>query len=162
MTKETDQKSREKKEDDSEENMIKKSISIKGVSTDIYKRINEIARETGKTIGEITNEAFKFFVSTVDGARQVSKNFVDGISEMSIQTVSNFKELELNGKDLREFSRKVSFRNINRLVFKNIKDDDIRKYVDSFVHIEELVLPRDISKALVLQKCNFVSKITQI
>ncbi len=138
-----------------------RNVSIKGVSKDLYKRINEIAHETGKTMGEITNDAYKVFASTLDGAKSVSKSFISGALETGAQVIANMKELEMTGDELKEFKKKVIFRNVDKLVLTEISNEDISKKVHSFVHVGELVIPKDIKKSVVLTKCTFVSKITQ-
>ena len=35
-----------------DENVVRKTISIKGVSADLYRRIQKISNDTGKTIGQ--------------------------------------------------------------------------------------------------------------
>ncbi len=138
-----------------------RNVSIKGVSKDLYQRINEIAHETGKTMGEITNDAYKVFASTIDGAKSVSKSFITGAWETGAQVIANLNELEISGDDLNDFKRKVLFRNIKKLIITEVNDEDIRKKVHSFVHIDELVIPENVKKATVLTKCTYVSKITQ-
>lgn len=151
----------EEVEEENEQAEENRNVSIKGVSKDLYKRINEIAHDTGKTMGEITNEAYKVFASTLDGAKTVSKSFISGAWETGVQIIVNLKELEISGDELKDFKRKVLFRNINRLVLQDVTDEDIQKRIHSFVHIDELVVPRSIKKAVVLTKCTYVSRITQ-
>ncbi|WP_243670282.1 hypothetical protein [Vulcanisaeta sp. JCM 16161] len=43
----------------SEESSERKTVTIRGLSTDIYDRVSRLARETGTTIGEIVNEALR-------------------------------------------------------------------------------------------------------
>ncbi len=145
----------------SEEKSERRNVSIKGVSKDLYKRINEIAHDTGKTVGEITNDAYKVFASTIDGARSVSKSFITGAWETGVQAIANLKELEITSEDLKDFKRKVLFRNIGKLVLKDVTTKDIEEKIQSFVHIDELVIPEDVKKSAVLTKCNYVSKITK-
>lgn len=145
-------------EEKKEEN---RNVSIKGVSRELYKRINEIAHDTGKTMGEITNDAYKVFASTIDGAKSVSKSFISGAKETGVQVIANLKELDMTGEDLRDFKRKVLFRNIDKLELKDVDTKDVEDTIQSFVHVGELIVPHGVKKAAILVRSNFVSKITQ-
>lgn len=159
--KEKEEESTEENESKTEDDQKSRNVSIKGVSKDLYKRVNEIAHETGKTMGEITNEAYRAFASTIDGAKTVSKNFISGAMEGSAQVIANLKELDISGKEMKDFKKKLLFRNIKKLTLKDVTDEDIVQKVHSFVHIDELVVPGTVKKATILTRCTFVSKITQ-
>ncbi|MGC8701323.1 MAG: hypothetical protein ACP5R3_06935, partial [Thermoplasmata archaeon] len=57
------------------------TISVKGVKKDLYEKIKETARESGKTIGEITNEAYKMFVSATSSFIETGEQFIQGIKD---------------------------------------------------------------------------------
>lgn len=153
--------SEEKGEEQDSQKVENRNVSIKGVSRELYKRVNEIAHETGKTVGEITNDAYKVFASTIDGARSVSKSFITGALETGFQVVANLKELEISGEDLKDFKRKVIFRNIDKLELKDVTTKDIEEKVQGFVRIGELKIPHDVRKAAILTRADYVSKIIQ-
>lgn len=138
-----------------------RNVSIKGVSKELYEHVNEIAHETGKTMGEITNEAYKVFTSTIYGARSVSKSFISGALEAGYQVVANLKELEISGDDLKDFKKKVIFRNIDKLELKDVTTKDIEDRIQSFVRIGTLTVPKDVRKVAILVRSSYVSKITQ-
>lgn len=151
----------EEVEEESQPREEQRNVSIKGVSKELYKRINDIAHETGKTMGEITNDAYKVFASTIDGAKTVSKSFISGAKESSFQVVSDLKELDINKEDLMDFKKKVQFRNIEKLTLEDVSTEDIENKIQSFVHIGELTVPHEVKKVAILVRSSFVSKITQ-
>lgn len=158
---EEDKENEDKNQENEKEESKAKSVSIKGIRLDLYRRINSLAKEMGETIGEVTNDAYRLLASTMDGAVNVSKSFVDGARGSSVQVISNIDELTLTGKDIREFTKKVSFRNIKVLTLTDLDDQVLEEKVQGFIHIDELRIPKDIKKSMVLPKCNFVSKIVQ-
>ncbi|AAT43860.1 hypothetical protein [Picrophilus oshimae] len=139
-----------------------RTISVKGVSSDIYKKIHKIAMETGKTIGQITDEAYKNFISSVENARTISQSFMDGLKQGSSQYIENIKELEISKVDLEELNRKVIFRNIDNLTLKDLDNDSFDRYVSGIIQVKNLNIPKKLSKAKVIVKCNFVDKINVI
>ncbi len=153
-------KNAENNEDnENDEKVVRKTISIKGVSADLYNRIQKISNETGKTIGQVTDEAYKSFVGSVNSAKNISQGFLNGIKEGSSKFIENIKELEITGTDLEEIDRKIIFKNIDILTFKDIDNDTFDKYVNSIVVVKTIIIPKTVSKARVLLKSNFVDKI---
>ena len=104
-----------------DEQIVRKTISIKGVSADLYKRIQKISNDTGKTIGQVTDEAYRSFMGTVENAKRLSNDFVKGMKEGSSQYIENIKELEITGDDLKEIDRKIIFKDIDTLTFHYMK-----------------------------------------
>ena len=154
-------KNNENSEDnENDEKVVRKTISIKGVSADLYNRIQKISNETGKTIGQVTDEAYKSFVGSVNSAKNISQGFLNGIKEGSSKFIENIKELEITGADLKEIDRKIIFKNIDVLIFKDIDNETFDKYVNSIVVVKNIIIPKTVSKARVLLKSNFVDKIT--
>jgi len=145
-----------------EENEVedKRTVSIKGVSDRIYRKMSQIAKETGKTIGEITNESYKTFIGAIDGAVGISREFVKGAKSARTEVVSNFKNLEMTGKEINELGNKVSFRNIDNLTITDISEDDFDRRIDSFIQIKNLSIPENIRKSLAVKKCNFVDNLS--
>jgi len=157
---ENDENKNDKSEDENKKE--EKSVSIKGVRKDLYKRINALAKEMGQTIGEVTNDAYRLLSSTMDGAVNISKNFVEGARNSNLQIIANIDELTLKGEEIKEFSRKVSFRNIKVLTLTDIDDQTVESKIHGFVDIDELRIPKELKKSIILPKCSFVSKIVQV
>ena len=138
----------------------REGVFIRGVDRSLYHEISEIARRAGKTIGEITNDAYKLFLSTTCFLEDVARSFEEGLKGVTV--VGPVKELEVTGRDLESFGRKVAFRGIDRLVFRDVTLDTFEKYVSRIVLVEELVIPADMPKLPVLAKCRYVGKIVQV
>ena len=153
---------KEKKEEEKEEEESeKKSVSIKGVRADIYNRMMGMAKDTGRTLGELTNDAYRSFIATVEGAKNVSKSFLEGAGSAMPRTIENIKTLEITREDLEEIKHKVSFRNINELIFKDVDDETFEKYVVSIVGVKKLMIPAKMKKSKVLLRSSFVDEIIQ-
>ena len=149
----------DKNSDTNSENDERTTISVKGVSKDIYDRMSRIARETGRTIGEVTNDAYRVFIGTFEGALGISREFIKGAKSTHVYVVSNIKKLEMSGEDIKELGGRVSFRNIESLTFKDISQEDFDSRVDSILQVRKLTLPHGIKKSSVVVKCDFVDNI---
>jgi hypothetical protein len=155
---------KENNEEDStqeDEKIVRKTISIKGVSADLYKKIQSISTQTGKTIGQVTDDAYRSFMGTVENAKRLSDGFVKGMKEGSSQYIENIKELEITGDDLKEIGRKIIFKNIDSLTFKNIDSETFDKYVNAIIMVKTVTIPKTVSKAKLLLKGSFIDKIIQ-
>ncbi|MEM0073354.1 MAG: hypothetical protein QXH31_01705 [Thermoplasmatales archaeon] len=142
-----------KKEED------KESVSIKGIQKNLYERMKSLARETGRTVGEVTNDAYKIALSAASQTRKVGEEFFQGLSEKRVVMVRDLKKLDISGEELREYKKKVAFRNIEELTFKNLGKEDFDQYIDSITNVKILSLPKEIPKFDVLEKCTFVDEI---
>ncbi|MGC8608555.1 MAG: hypothetical protein ACP5UV_01650, partial [Thermoplasmata archaeon] len=123
--------------------------------------VNKIAKETGKTIGEITNDAYRTFLGSIENVKSISQNFMEGAKSVVPRYIDNFKNLEISGKDLRDFGQKVSFRNIEELIFTDVSEEDFEKYVAYIDGVKVLKIPKSIRKATAIKKSTFVDKIEQ-
>lgn len=140
----------------------KKNISVKGVSKNLYNRILNIARDSGKTLGEITDDAYSSIVATVDGALNVSKAFVEGTRKGTSKIIENIKNLELTEKDLSDIGQRVTIRNVEHLVLKDMSDSAFNSGVNLIVHVNELEYVDTIKKSSILLKSKFVDHINSI
>ncbi|QIW25221.1 hypothetical protein EWF20_14425 [Sulfolobus sp. S-194] len=153
----------------------KKTITIRGVNRDLYERMVNIARNSGKTVGEVMNQAMMTFLGLagkvgekIDDATQkainVGKAFVEGYNEAgkNIFIVSDLEELRITKNEIIGLGKPISFRNIKRLILDDIDQQTIEQYIDSIITVDEVVVPSSINKLLLLQKCRFVKRITTI
>lgn len=161
MPEKNEDKKKEKKSEESKDEYEEKNVSVKGVRDDLYKRIVDLAKDTGTTIGEVTNQAFKTFLGSVEMARDVSINLVDGARKSMVQTVSNMGELEITGEEIKEMEKKVAFRNIQHLTITSITDEEFASKIHSIHGVKVLTVPKDLKKSIVLTKCSFVDKLIQ-
>ncbi len=138
------------------------SITIKGVQKNTYDRVKELARETGRTIGEITNESYKIFIATAHETKKAGEELIKGLKESVSQTIENIKTVEITGEELRVNNRKVTFRNIDHLVLKELSENDFENYVASLINIKKLEVPKEIPKLKVLDRSRFIDNIIYI
>ncbi len=137
----------------------KENISIKGIQSNIYKRVKEMARETGKTIGEITNESYKIFISAANETKAAGQEFIKGIKETQSTIIENISTVEITGEDIKSNGKNVIFRNINSLIIKDINKEDFDKYVASIVSVKHLEVPKSIPKMMVLERSKFIDEL---
>ena len=140
----------------------KKNISVKGVSKNLYNRVLNIARDSGKTLGEITDDAYSSIVATVDGAVNVSKSFVEGAKKGSSKIIENIKNLDLTEKDLADIGQRVTIRNVEHLVLKDMSDSAFNSGINLIVHVNDLEYVDTIKKTSILLKSKFVDRINPI
>ncbi|MEM0127632.1 MAG: hypothetical protein QXO03_00900 [Thermoplasmatales archaeon] len=135
------------------------NVSIKGVQKSLYDRMKRLARETGRTIGEVTNDAYKITLSAASETKKVGEEFFQGLSERRVIFIHDLRKLEITGEELKGYNKKVAFRNIENLSFKDLSRDDFDRYVDSITNVKSLSIPKEIPKFDVLEKSTFVDEI---
>ncbi|AWR97428.1 hypothetical protein DFR86_07610 [Acidianus sulfidivorans JP7] len=151
----------------------KKTITVRGVDSSLYEKAVVTARQTGKTVGDIVNQALSSFLGLADtaeekfdklltGVKDTGKSFIEGYKESkkNLLIISNVDELTINKDEILRSNNIISFRNIRKLQL-NI-DEETLKYIDSIIGVDELIIPKGINKILLLSKCKFVKKITEI
>lgn len=146
-------------ETEEKEQEEKQNISVKGVRKDIYGHVLKLTRETGQTLGDITNEAYRTFLSGVEGAKHLSKNFIEGATKSGVKYVENIKTLTIEKSDLQDMQGKVSFRNMDLLVFEGVDSEDIQKHVDSIANVKVVRIPKTVSKASILLRSTYVDEV---
>lgn len=152
----TEKKSKDEKETSEEE---KQNISVKGVRKDIYNRVLKLTRDTGQTLGDITNEAYRTMLAGMEGARHLSKNFIEGATRSGIKYIENIKNLTIDGRDLKDISAKVAFKNIDLLIFEDISTEDIVNHIDSLSNVKVVKIPSTVSKAAILLRSTYVDEV---
>ncbi|MCD6323972.1 MAG: hypothetical protein J7L55_02545 [Desulfurococcales archaeon] len=140
--------------------------SIRGLDDELYERITLLARETGRTVGELFNEAMKFLLAATGKAADVGRQFVEGCKEVAkpvegVEVVSGVDELEVSSKDLASVERPVEFRNVRRLVFRDVPYQLFEERVAKIVLCDTVVVPPDYPKLRVAKKCVMVRKIVE-
>lgn len=151
----------------------KKTVTVRGVDEELYKKAVVTAKQTGKTVGEVINQALKnFFTVTESATRTVTtavshvtetgKAFIEGFKEAGkdVVEVADIEELTIDKEELIGIGKPVSFRNVKRLVLRNVTQEDVDKYIYSIVGVDEIVIPPTVNKLKLLQKCRLVKKIT--
>ncbi|HDD26194.1 MAG TPA: hypothetical protein ENF75_03800 [Acidilobales archaeon] len=151
----------------------KKTVTIRGLDSNLYKRLLVMAEETGRTVGELMNEAMKLLLSigstavstgkrVTSGAIEVGKSFAEGVKEgyENALVISDINELVVSKRDLESVEEHISFRNIGTLVF----DDDVpyelfEKKVASIAMCDKVIIPSNFPKLKVLTKCKLVKSV---
>lgn len=155
------QKEKKEEEEVEHEEEEKKSVSIKGVKSDVYNRMMKMAKDSGITLGELTNDAYRSFLATVEGAKNVSKSFIEGAGSAMPKTIENIKKLEITKTDLDEINHKVSIRNVEELTLKDMDDETFDKFIVSIVGVKKLIIPSKLKKSKVILRSSFVDEIIQ-
>jgi len=154
----------------------KKSVTIRGLDRNLYRRVALLARESGRTIGELINESMRLLLTTTSAALEVaakagarvtelSRSVAEGVKEgvSECVEVKDISELILSAEDLRRLGKQVVLKNIGRLVIgDDIPYELFSKVIRTIVLVDEVVIPKDYPKLLVAAKCRFVKKITQL
>ena len=155
--------------------------------SELFERNKNLAKGYGKLMNDFINDiprAIMTFNADMGEkglkAMTLVKSFIDGYKDAkkeekpnevtqklptnyeagkNILIVSDLEELHINKEDIIGAGKPVSFRNIKRLVLEEV-DLDTLNNIDSITNVEELVIPPNINKVLLLQKCKLVKKIT--
>lgn len=128
------------------------NVSIKGIQKRVYARVKDLARDTGKTVGDLTNDAFKVLLAAAEETKKVGEEFFQAVKDSKITYIQDLNSIEISGPELVKNNKKVSFKNIGNLTFKNMSEADFESYVDSIVNVKVLEIPKDISKFKVLEE----------
>ncbi|MEM0135266.1 MAG: hypothetical protein QXU18_08600 [Thermoplasmatales archaeon] len=135
------------------------NVSIKGVQKRLYERVKSLATDTGKTVGEITNDAFKVLLAAAEETRKVGEEFIQAVRDSKLTYVQDLNSIEISGPELAKNNKKVVFKNIQTLVFKDISESDFDSYIESMVNIKVLEIPKGIPKFKVLERAKYVDSI---
>ena len=132
------------------------NVSIKGIQKRVYARVKDLARDTGKTVGDLTNDAFKVLLAAAEETKKVGEEFFQAVKDSKITYIQYLNSIEISGPELVKNNKKVSFKNIGNLTFKNMSEADFESYVDSIVNVKVLEIPKDISKFKVLERAKYI------
>jgi hypothetical protein len=135
------------------------NISIKGVQKKLYNRVKGLATDTGRTVGEITNDAFKVLLAAAGETKKVGEEFIQAVRDSKSANVQDLKSIEITGPELIKNNKKVSFRNIENLAFRDMTESDFDSYIESIVNVKNLEVPKGVSKFKVLEKAKYVDNI---
>ncbi len=145
--------------ENSEDKNDEKTVTIKGVRTDLFKKVKDMAYQSGKTVGEITNRAYETLLNGAQGLNEISKSFQKGIQESASLLISSLDELSIDAKEITSEGKKVVFRNIKKLTLTSLDDNVIEKYIAGIYDVDELNVSGNFSKIKLLSKCSNVKKL---
>ncbi len=141
----------------SEESSERKTVTIRGLSTDIYDRVSRLAKETGTTVGEIVNEALRRYIATLEN---ISKAIDNMIRAGDVVMISGVSSLTVTRADLESLDKPVVFRDMDELAFADdVNNDLIKNKVARIVNVNTVYVPKSVSTLLIASKSEFVKKI---
>lgn len=137
-----------------------KTVTIKGVRSDLFKKMKDLAYQSGKTMGDITNRAYETFVYGAQGIEELSKSFQLGVNESNAVIVENIKEINLSGEEIAKEGKKLLLRNIDSLKLVGLDDEILEKYIERIIGVKELDVEGKVSKIKLLSKCTNILKVS--
>ncbi len=141
----------------SEESSERKTVTIRGLSTDIYDRVSRLAREMGTTIGEIVNDALRRYIATLEN---VSRTIDNMIRAGDVIVISGVSSLTVTRTDLETLDKPVIFKDMDELIFADDVDNAIIKNkVARIVNVNTVYVPKSVSTLLIASKSELVKKI---
>ena len=145
----------------------KQSIkSIRGIDDKLYEQLTIMAKQTGRTVGELINESIKLLLGVAGKATELSRNVIQGYSEAmkpsDVEVIAGLEELDVTSRDLEGLEKSVEFRNIRKLIFKDVPYELFDKKVKAIVMSDLLVIPDEYPKLRVAMKCSMVKKIVYL
>jgi hypothetical protein len=138
-----------------------KNITIRGVDERTYDEFSQVIKLASLTMGEAITKMMQ----------DVMKDFDDVFPELSAKNlkfmvkkdrirVSNYRSISISKKDLVDADKRVRFRHIDELVFKeDVTSDLFSTYVDSISHCETVRVPSVLPKLLIYAKISHVNNI---
>ncbi|MCL4343511.1 MAG: hypothetical protein JRN26_00620 [Nitrososphaerota archaeon] len=137
-----------------------KTVTIKGVRSDLFKKVKGLAYQSGKTMGDITNKAYETLVSSAQGFEEISKSFQLGVNESNAIIVENIKDISLSGEEIKKENKRILLRDIDSLKLSRITDEILDRYIERIINVKELQVEGSISKIKLLSKCENILKVS--
>ncbi|MDG6928107.1 MAG: hypothetical protein JRN10_00925 [Nitrososphaerota archaeon] len=137
-----------------------KTVTIKGVRSDLFKKVKGLAYQSGKTMGDITNKAYETLVSSAQGFEEISKSFQLGVNESNAIIVENIKDISLSGDEIKKENKRILLRGIDSLKLSGITDEILDRYIERIINVKELQVEGSISKIKLLSKCENILKVS--
>jgi len=136
----------------------RKTVTIRGLSTELYERVTRVAREMGVTVGEFVNEALKQYISVLEG---ISKTLDNVVKSGDAIVISNVSSLVVTRSDLEGVSKGVIFKDMDELIFADdVTSELFQNKVVKIVNVNTVYVPKSLSTLLVASRCELVKKIT--
>ena len=140
-----------------EESSERKTVTIRGLSTDIYDRISKLAKETGTTVGEIVNDALRRYIATLENISRAIDNM---IRAGDVVVISGVSSLTVTRADLETLEKPVIFKDMDELVFADdVTNDLIKNKVARIINVNTVYTPKSVSTLLIASKSELVKKI---
>ena len=144
-----------------EEEVNEKTVSIRGIASDIYKKILQISTETGKTVGELTNEAYRKMVQTSSLVEKAAEKALEKKFKVADTIVENIGQITLNNDEIEKLYGNIGFRNIDKLELSGLSDINSYGKISFISNVKVLKLTKGTKKVNLLSKLNEVSQIVE-
>jgi predicted DNA-binding protein len=136
----------------------RKTVTIRGLSAELYERVTRVAREMGVTVGEFVNEALKQYISVLEG---ISKTLDNIVKSGDVLVISNVSSLVVTRKDLEGVSKGIIFKDMDELVLADdVTSDLFLEKIVKIINVNTVYVPKTLSTLLVASRCELVKKIT--
>ncbi len=148
----------------------RRTVSIRGVDSELYRRLVAISKEAGKTVGEVFNEAAALYVALsrrfsgslermVEAIGELKQSFREGFESAGIR-IADIRELTISRSDLEAFGKPVILHRIGRLTLDDTVDNEcFKEYIGEIRGCDEVVIHPGLSKLLVLSRCREVKSV---
>ena len=144
-----------------EEEVNEKTVSIRGIASDIYRKILQISSETGKTVGELTNEAYQKMVQTSSLVEKAAEKALEKKFKVADTIVENIGQITLNNDEVEKLYGNIGFRNIDTLELAGLSDINAYGKISFISNVKILKLTKGTKKVNLLSKLNDVSQIVE-
>ena len=144
-----------------QEEVNEKTVSIRGIASDIYKKILQISSETGKTVGELTNEAYRKMVQTSSLVEKAAEKALEKKFKVADTIVENIGQITLNNDEIEKLYGNIGFRNIDKLELSGLSDINSYGKISFISNVKVLKLTKGTKKVNLLGKLNDVSQIVE-
>ena len=138
-----------------------KTVSIRGIASDIYRKILQISSETGKTVGELTNEAYRKMVQTSMLVEKAAEKALEKKFKTADTIVENIGQISLTNDEIGNLYGNVGFRNIGTLELIDVSDINIINKISFISEVQTLKLSGGTKKVNLLNKLNDVRLISE-
>ncbi|MHB8361650.1 MAG: hypothetical protein ACYDAO_04100 [Thermoplasmataceae archaeon] len=150
----------EKKQKQTEEDN-EKTISIRGIASDLYKKVLQISKETGKTVGEVTNDAYRRMMQTSMLIEKAAEKAIEKKFRTADTIIENIGEITLQNDEIENLYGNIGLRNIGTLELKGITDLNVNQKISFISNVHNLKLSGGTKKVNLLNKLNDVDTITE-
>lgn len=144
-----------------DEEVNEKTVSIRGIASDIYRKILQISSETGKTVGELTNEAYRKMVQTSSLVEKAAEKALEKKFKVADTIVENIGQITLNNDEIEKLYGNIGFRNIDKLELSGLSDINSYGKISFISNVKVLKLTKGTKKVNLLSKLNEVSQIVE-
>ncbi len=124
--------------------MLRKTVAIRGLDTELYHEVFSMAKKDGKRVAEVVNQALKAFIDEDYNNNGYSKNESD--KNLNLYKLRNDGEISLSKKDiigLKEQMGQFIIETSGKLVFeKDVDNESLNNIEKIVVHDGIVEVPR--------------------